>query len=100
MVTVRPVKVDGETAIGITTELPKTRVLALATEKGYVMCGIINIPELDRIHPERRIVAARVVGVREVEDLLEAEVVEATQEAKRLGIKEGMSGKDALRKMF
>lgn len=70
MVTVRPVKVDGETAIGITTELPKTRVLALATEKGYVMCGIINIPELDRIHPERRIVAARVVGVREVEDLL------------------------------
>jgi uncharacterized protein YunC (DUF1805 family) len=100
MITMVPVELDGGTAIGTMVELPKTRVLSISTEKGYVMCGVLNVPELDRIHPERRIIAARVIGVREIEHLLHAKVVEATDEAKKLGIKEGMTGKEALEKMI
>ena len=100
MITMVPVKLTGGTAIGTMVELPKTRVLIISTQKGYIMCGVLNVPELDRIHPERKIIAARVIGVREMKDLLNAKIVEMTNEAKTLGIKEGMTGKEALEKMF
>jgi len=95
-----PIKLEGGTAIGTQLDLPKTRVLSITTDKGYVMCGILNVSELDRIHPERKIIAARIIGVREIEDLLNTKVVEATQEAKRIGVAEGMTGREALEKMF
>ena len=79
---------------------PKTRVLSISTEKGYIMNGILHIPELERLRPERKIIAARVIGVREIEELLHVKVVEVTNEAKRLGIEVGMTGKEALEKMF
>lgn len=100
MITMVPVKLTGGTAIGTMVELPKTRVLIISTQKGYIMCGVLNVPELDRLHPERKIIAGRIVGVRQIEDLLDAKVVETTSEAKRLGIKEGMTGREALEKMF
>lgn len=100
MVTIVPVKLESGIAVGAMLDLPKTRVLSISTQKGYIMCGILNIPELERLHPERKIIAARVIGVREIEDLLRAKVVEVTSEAKRLGINEGMTGKEALEKMF
>lgn len=100
MVKIVPVQLDCGTAIGVSVELPKTRVLSISTQKGYIMCGVLNVSELDRLHPERKIIAARVIGVREIEDLLHAKVVEATEEAKKLEIYEGMTGKEALEKMI
>jgi len=100
MIKVVPVKLEGGLAIGTMVELPKTRVLSISTEKGYVMCGILDVALLDRLHPERKIIAAKIIGVKEIEDLLHAKVVEATQEAKKLGIKEGMTGKEALERMI
>lgn len=99
-VTTISVPLDAGMATGILVELPKTRLLSIYTQKGYIMCGILNVPELDRLHPERRIVAARCVGVREIEDLLRASVVEATREAQRLGVRQGMTGKEALERML
>jgi uncharacterized protein YunC (DUF1805 family) len=100
MVTIVPVKLDRGIAIGIMIELPKTRVLSISTQKGYIMCGVLNVSELDRYHPERKIIAARVIGVREINDLLRQKVVEVSKEAKKLGVKEGMTGKEALEKMI
>lgn len=100
MVTVVPVQLERGTAIGTMVELPKARVLSISTQKGFIMCGILNVPILDQLHPERKVVAAVVIGVREIEDLLDAKIVGATQEARKLGIKEGMTGKEALEKML
>lgn len=100
MVTIVPVELEGGTAIGTMVELPKTRVLSISTQKGYIMCGLLNVPGLDEGHPERKIIAANVIGVREIEDLLHAKIVEITNEAKKLGVKEGMTGKEALEKML
>jgi len=100
MVKIVPVQIEAGMVVGTMVELPKTRVLSISTEKGYIMCGVLNVSELDRLHPERRIIAARVIGVREIEDLLHAKVVEVTEEAKKLGIKKGLTGKEALEKMI
>jgi uncharacterized protein YunC (DUF1805 family) len=100
MVTMVPVPLDKGMAVGTMVELPKVRVLSISTHKGFIMCGVLNVKILDQIHPERKVVAAAVIGVREIEDLLHAKVLEATIEAKKLGIKEGMSGKEALEIML
>ena len=100
MITVVPVELENGIAIGAILELPKTRVISISTTRGYLMCGVLNVPDLDHLHPERKIIAARVVGVREIDDLLHAKVVEVTAEANRLGIREGMTGREALNKMI
>ena len=99
MIAMEPVKVGGTTAIGVTVELPKTPVLAVATDKGYIMCGLINLARLDRLRPERRILAARVTHVRSIADMLAGTVDEVSEEARRLGVTEGMTGLQALEKM-
>ncbi len=99
MVEMVPVTVGDTVAIGITVELPKTRILAVSTAKGYIMCGLIDLARLDRLRPERRILAARVTHVRTIPELLAGTVDEVSQDARRLGIVEGMTGLQALEKM-
>jgi len=48
---------------------------------------------------ERGILAGRAVGVRSLEDLLEAPLESVTLEAERRGIRPGMTGREALLKM-
>ena len=57
------------------------------------MCGYLNISVADKLG----LVAARVVGVRTVEDMLEKNIVEVTAKARELGIKEGMKVREALK---
>jgi len=99
MVEVKPIDIDGRTYIGITVELPKTTLLAVTTDKGYIMCGALDIGLLNERLKDRRIVAGRAVGVRSIEQLLEAPLESVTYEAEALGITPGMKGRDALRKM-
>ena len=96
MIRIQPVKLARGMAIGVMVELPKTRALSISTDKGYVMGGLLDVPILDELHPERRVVAARVTGVREIEDLLAATVRDCTRAAAELGIHPGMTGRDAL----
>ena len=44
--------------------------------------------------------AAKVKGVQSFEDMLKAQVVEVTQFARELGIENGMTGREALERMF
>lgn len=99
MVEVKPIDIDGRTCIGITVELPKTTLIAVTTDKGYIMCGALDIGLLNERLKDRRIVAGRAVGVRSIEQLLEAPLESVTCEAEALGIHPGMKGREALRKM-
>ncbi len=45
-------------------------------------------------------VAVRVTGVKSFEDVLNAKAVDVSEAAKKLGITVGMTGKEALNKMF
>jgi uncharacterized protein YunC (DUF1805 family) len=76
--------------------MSKAPLLLVKAEKGFVMCGYLNIAAASSLGD----VAAKVTGVSSFEDVLEAEVMEVTEEARKLGIKEGISGREALEKMF
>jgi len=100
MIQVKPIQIDNRTAIGITVDLPKTTLIAVATDKGYIMCGALDVALLNDRLKERQIVAGRAVGVRTLKDLLEAPLESVTDAAKQLGITPGTKGRDAVLKMM
>ncbi|MNV74423.1 hypothetical protein D3C71_1676390 [compost metagenome] len=100
MVTLEPVEVGGHKLVGVEVKLPKTTLLTISTDKGYIMCGALDIGLLNERLADRGIIAGRAVGVRTLEQLLAAPLESVTVQAERLGIVPGMSGADALLKML
>ena len=100
MMLVKPIDLDGATAIGMEIKLPKTTLVVAATDKGYIMCGALDVQFLNKHLKERGIIAGRAVGVRNLDDLLAAPLEAVTDHAAALGIHIGMSGRDALKKML
>lgn len=75
--------------------------MAVTNDKGYIMCGALDVALLNS-NPkllERKIVAGRAVGVRTIDQLINAPLESVTLAAEELGIKAGMRGSDALLKM-
>ena len=96
MVQLTPLHLEGRTAVGITVDLPRTRLVMAATEAGYLMCGALDVGLLNTQLADRRIVAGRALGVRTLEELLAAPLQAVTDAARQLGLHEGMSGREAL----
>ncbi|NNV06571.1 YunC family protein [Geobacillus sp. C56-T2] len=99
MVEVKPIIIDGHPFIAVSVQLPKTNLLAVASDKGYIMCGALDVALLNEKLRDRGIIAGRAVGVRTIEQLLAAPLESVTIAARELGIEPGMKGKDALLKM-
>ncbi|WNR43411.1 YunC family protein [Paenibacillus roseipurpureus] len=100
MMRVEPILLEGHTAIAIEVKLPKTTLLVVTTDKGYIMCGALDVALLNERLSDRNIVAARATGVRTIEELLEAPLESVTYTAEDLGIVAGMTGRDAILKMM
>ncbi|WP_204418704.1 YunC family protein [Bacillus tianshenii] len=99
MIEMTPIKINDFTFTAITVRLPKTNFLAVTSDKGYIMCGALDVALLNEKLKDRRIIAGRAVGVRTIEQLIEAPLESVTYEAESLGITVGMSGRDALLRM-
>ncbi len=99
MIELKPIEVGGKQFLGVQVELPKTKLLAIASDKGYIMCGALDVALLNERLAERQIIAGRAVGVRSLADLLEAPLESVTHQAEKSGIYSGMKGKEALLKM-
>lgn len=100
MVQLKAIDLNGKNVMAIEVKLPKTNLLILTTDRGYIMCGALDIALLNERLSDRQIIAARAVGVRTIEDLLEAPLESVTHTAKEMGIVPGMKGKEALQLMM
>jgi len=100
MIEIKPLDVKSGTVLGIRIENPeapeKPAIIVLIAKRGLLVCGNFDINELDK----RGVTAARVTGLTRIGDALERNVESATSRAKALGVDAGISGKDALEKMF
>ncbi|EKN63622.1 hypothetical protein BABA_24590 [Neobacillus bataviensis LMG 21833] len=99
MIELSPIEIDGHTFLAVTVLLPKTTLLTVSNDKGYIMCGALDVSLLNEKLKDRQIIAGRAVGVRTIDQLLNAPLESVTWEAEELGIHQGMIGKDALLKM-
>ena len=99
MVSIEPIELNGHLSNAVTVHLPKTTLLTISNEIGYIMCGALDVGLLNSKLADRKIVAGRAVGVRTIEELLKAPLESVTLEAEQLGIVKGMTGEEALLKM-
>ncbi|WP_054957009.1 YunC family protein [Paenibacillus dakarensis] len=100
MVTLLPIDIEGHTVMGVEVKLPKTTLLAVYTSRGYIMCGALDVGLLNQKLADRQIIAGRAVGVRTLEDLLEAPLESVTIEAEKWGVHPGLKGRDAIIRML
>jgi len=97
MIEVGRVRVDGYTASGLKVDLPESPPLVtIIGDKGFVMCGFLNVDAAEKLG----VTAVMVSGVKNFEDILEAEVKAVTSQAALRGIKPGMTGLEALKLLF
>ncbi|UHA72402.1 YunC family protein [Paenibacillus sp. 481] len=99
MIRLLPITIEQHTVLGVEVLLPKTTLLSISTDHGYIMCGALDVGLLNDRLKDRGIIAGRAVGVRTLEQLLEAPLESVTHSAEQLGIYAGMSGREALLRM-
>ncbi|BBI32321.1 YunC family protein [Cohnella abietis] len=96
MVRVIPLQIEAWSAVGVEVILPKTTLLAITAGDGYIMCGALDVQLLNEKLKDRHIIAGRAVGVRTLQQLLDAPLESVTDAAEAIGIKVGMSGQEAI----
>lgn len=99
MIDLSPIELSGHTFLAVTVLLPKTTLLIVTNDKGYIMCGALDVALLNDKLKDRNIIAGKAVGVKTIQQLLDAPLESVTFGAEEIGIYKGMSGKDALLKM-
>ncbi|GIN19820.1 MAG TPA: DUF1805 domain-containing protein [Bacillus bacterium] len=100
MVSIEPVMIDGHMFIASTVRLPKTTLLTLSNDRGYIMCGALDVGLLNSKLKDRGIIAGRAIGVRTIDQLLDAPLESVTFAAREIGITPGTIGREALLKMI
>lgn len=100
MINVYPIPFDDQIALAISVQLPKTSLVMVTTELGYIMCGALDVGLLNAKLAHRGIVAGRAVGVKTIDELLDAPLESVTLKAQEYGIEVGLPGREAIRKML
>jgi len=96
MVLLEPILVEENTIVSIEVKLPKTNLLILKADLGYVMCGALDVAFLSNDLSHRQIIAARAVGVKTINELLNGTIDSCTPASQSLGIREKMPVREAL----
>ena len=100
VVSTEMINIEGCMFTAITVELPKTTLLMISSDRGYIMCGALDVALLNTRLANRKILAGRAVGVKTIDELLAAPLESITDEARKCGIEVGMSGEKALLNML
>ena len=79
-------------ATGYSIDLGKAPLLLIQAKKGYVMCGYLNMNTANKLGD----IAGKVTGVKTFDEVLNADVVEVSENAKLIGLTQGMKVKDFL----
>ncbi|MGQ9494183.1 MAG: YunC family protein [Anaerolineae bacterium] len=89
---IKSVKVASGSALGVRIGSPeKAGIIALIGEKGIIVCRNFDTAALE----QRGVAAARVQGIKSIEEVLAAPIESCTAQARELGVTEGMKGADA-----
>ncbi len=97
----RTLEFDGGEAIGSTYQWPGGQYCAIHTSKGLVGCGIYDIRSANEFNLAVAIARGTPAKpLRDPEDLFDAKILEVSQAAEALGVKSGMTGRQAVEKML
>jgi uncharacterized protein YunC (DUF1805 family) len=89
---IEQIEIGNKTVTGLRWEMQNAPLLLIRARRGFVMCGYLNIETADDLGDA----AAVVRGVSSFDDILTAPLQAVTGTARKLGIREGMTGREAL----
>ncbi|MBK8870299.1 MAG: DUF1805 domain-containing protein [Elusimicrobia bacterium] len=90
--TTREFLIDGKKVQGVEISLAGAPLIMVHGARGFVMCGYLDLQTADKV----KAAAAVVRGVSSVDELLAKPVGGVSAAAAALGVKLGMTGRDAL----
>lgn len=86
---------DGTMFESVHVPTEKTNILLVKAAGGFVGCGYFDVAVANRVGDA----VAIVTGVKTIDDLLAAPIVRLSDKARDLGVAEGMSGREALKRL-
>jgi uncharacterized protein YunC (DUF1805 family) len=93
----KKVKLTKKQADGYVIPLGKVNLVNVATDVGMVGCGAFDVAALNNFgYPAAKVKPSRGSSVATIDDLLDGIIKETNEAAAELGIKIGMSGREAL----
>ena len=90
------VRLDGSTLDAITFATQNTKILVIRAARGLLGCGYISTDTAAKVGDALAVVS----GVSGYDDMLRASVKAVSPAAEALGVRPGMTGRDALLKML
>ncbi|WEU40629.1 MAG: DUF1805 domain-containing protein [Candidatus Odinarchaeum yellowstonii] len=94
MFTLKSFNVDNKIVVGLKVDVLNPPLLLIIGEKGVLSCGYFDLKTAAKFN----VPVAIVRGVKNFEDMWDAEVQELTDSANRLGVVKGERGEEAIRK--
>jgi len=94
-----PIKVQltGKQGEGYVIPLGPVNLVNVITDKGMVGCGAFDIVALNNFgYPAAKVKAAKGSSIATIDDLLQGIVKEVNPAAEKLGLKAGITGREAL----
>lgn len=92
----RMIELDNGDVAGYQIDLENSSLILIKAKKGYIMCGYLNMDTANKLGD----IAGKVTGVKDLDDVLNATIVEVSEKAKKKGLKTGMKAKDFLNKLI
>jgi len=89
-------QLDGNTLDAIAFATQNTRILVIRAARGLLGCGYISTDTAAKVGDALAVVS----GVSSYDDMLRASVKAVSPAAEALGVRPGMTGRDALLKML
>jgi uncharacterized protein YunC (DUF1805 family) len=91
------VKLDRKEADGYIIPLGKINLVNVVTDVGMVGCGAFDVAALNNFgYPAAKVRPAQGGSIATIDDLLQGIIKEVNSAAEKLGLKVGISGKEAL----
>ena len=86
------INIEGRDYKACHIQVQNSNILIIAAQNGFIACGYINID----IANKKNNACAIITGVKNLDELLSEKVKMVSNAAGKIGIKEGMTGKEAL----
>ena len=90
------IKLDGHTLDAVTFPTQNTKILVIRAGHGLLGCGYISLETAAKVGDALAVVS----GVSSYEDMLQASVKAVSPAAEVLGVRPGMTGREALLKLL
>ena len=90
------IQLDGNQLDAVTFATQNTKILVIRAAHGLLGCGYVSVDTAAKVGDALAVVS----GVASYEDMLRASVKAVSPAAEALGIRPGMTGRDALLKML